>query len=100
MCVFLLERWMTRQFLRAAIVLLLSWSSACAQQTTGNMTGRVVDQLGAAVPGVTVTAKSPQAGVTRAVVSDAERLYRLNALPVGVYDVPAELQGFTTVANQ
>jgi hypothetical protein len=27
-------------------------------------------------------------------------VYRLSALPVGIYDVTAELQGFTTVSKQ
>ena len=91
---------MRRQLMGAALVLLLSCASAFAQQTTGNITGRVLDQQGAAVPGVTVMAKSTQTGFTRSEVSDAEGLYRLNALPVGVYDVTAELQGFTTVSNK
>ena len=91
---------MRRQFLGAAIVLLLSCASAFAQQTAGNITGRVLDQQGAAVPGVTVTAKSAQTGLTRTETTDAEGLYRLTALPVGVYDVTADLQGFTTVANK
>src|SRR5262245_47488183 len=91
---------MRRQLLGAAMVLLLSCASAFAQQTTGNITGRVLDQQGAAVPGVTVTAKSAQTGFTRTETSDAEGLYRLTALPVGQYDVTAELQGFTTIANK
>ena len=69
--------------------------AAFAQQTTGNINGRIFDDQGAAVPGVTVTAKSSQTGFTRSDVSDAEGLYRLTALPVGSYDVTAELQGFT-----
>src|SRR5262245_873743 len=91
---------MRRHFLGAAIVLLLSCASVFAQQTTGNITGRVVDQQGAAVPGATVTAKSSQTGFTRTETSDAEGLYRLNALPVGTYDVTAELQGFQTLARK
>ena len=67
---------------------------AAAQQTTGNIQGRIVDAQKAAVPGVTVTAKSASTGFTRTEVSDAEGIYRLNALPVGTYDVHAELAGF------
>jgi outer membrane receptor protein involved in Fe transport len=70
---------------------------ALAQQTTGNITGRVLDDQGAAVPGATVTATSAETGFVRSDVSDAEGLYRLNALPVGAYSVVAELQGFTRV---
>jgi hypothetical protein len=73
---------------------------AVAQQTTGNITGRIVDGQGAAVPGVTVTAKNPQTGFTRSDVSDGEGTYRLNSLPVGTYDLTAELQGFKGVENK
>ena len=71
-----------------------------AQQTTGNITGRLVDEQGSAVPGVTVTAKNPQTGLTRTETSDAEGIYRLTALPVGIYDLTAELQGFSKVDNK
>ncbi len=91
---------MRRQLLGAMLLSLLTCATALAQQTTGTVTGRVVDQQGAAMPGVTVTAKSPTTGFTRAEVSDAEGLYRLNALPVGKYDVTAELQGFATVSQK
>ncbi len=70
---------------------------AFAQGTTGGVTGRVLDDQGAAVPGVTVTAKNSETGFARTVTSDAEGTYRLSALPVGVYDITAELQGFATV---
>src|SRR5215813_13307143 len=91
---------MRRQFLGAALVLLLSCASAFAQQTTGNVTGRVLDPQGAAIPGATVTAKSTATGFTRSEESDAEGLYRIPSLPVGIYEVTAELQGFTTVTNK
>jgi outer membrane receptor protein involved in Fe transport len=67
---------------------------AHAQQTTGNVSGRIVDAQGAAVPGVTVTATNTQTGFSRSDVSDAEGIYRLTALPVGTYDLAAELTGF------
>ena len=71
-----------------------------AQQTTGNITGRIVDAQGAAVPGVTVTARNPQTGFVRTDVSDGEGIYRLTALPVGSYDVTAELSGFATYSRK
>ena len=67
---------------------------AYAQQTTGNIQGRIIDAQKAAVPGVTVTAKNTETGFTRTDVSDAEGAYRLNSLPVGIYDVHAEIAGF------
>ena len=71
-----------------------------AQQTTGNITGRIVDDQGAAVPGVTVTARNAQTGFTRTDTSDAEGIYRLNAMPVGTYDITAELQGFSRIESK
>jgi carboxypeptidase family protein/TonB-dependent receptor-like protein len=91
---------MRRYLFGAAVAWLLACTSAFAQQTTGNITGRVLDQQGAAVPGATVTAKSPATGFARTDTSDAEGVYRLTALPVGVYDMTAELQGFTTVEKK
>ena len=78
-----------------ASVLMLAAVPALAQQTTGNIEGRIVDAQKAAVPGVTVTAKSPATGLTRSEVTDSEGVYRISALPIGTYDIRAELQGFT-----
>ena len=91
---------MRRHLFGAAVFVLLACASAFAQQTTGGITGRIVDQQGAAVPGATVTAKQLATGFTRTEISDAEGLYRIGALPVGVYEVNAELQGFATVSKK
>src|SRR5687767_748189 len=78
-----------------ALALLCAFAvTANAQQTTGNITGRITDAQGAAVPGVTVTGKNDATGFVRTEVSDAEGIYRLLALPVGTYDIAAELSGF------
>jgi hypothetical protein len=87
----------------AALLLALSAlisTSAFAQQTTGNITGRVLDTQGAAVPGATVTARQPTTGFTRTVTTDEEGVYRLQALNVGVYDIVTELSGFSTVEQK
>ena len=91
---------MRRHFLGAVALLLLSCVSTFAQQTAGNVSGRVLDPQGAAIPGATVTAKSASTGFTRSEVSDAEGVYRIASVPVGAYDVTAELQGFTTVSRK
>jgi hypothetical protein len=51
-------------------VLLASAAPALAQQTTGTITGRLVDGQGAAVPGVTVTGLNTQTGFIRTSVTD------------------------------
>jgi hypothetical protein len=72
----------------------LAGTPAAAQQTTGGIQGRIVDAQKAAVPGVTVTAKNRATGFSRTETTDTEGVYRLNGLPVGTYDVHAELSGF------
>jgi carboxypeptidase family protein len=92
-----------RKLIVAVVVLCslaLAGPSAFAQQTTGTITGRVVDAQGSAIPGVTVTGRHTQTGFTRVDVSDGEGVYRLTAMPVGTYDLRAELQGFTRVENK
>src|SRR4249919_1901707 len=91
---------MSRKLFGAVAILLLTCASVFAQGTNGTISGRVLDQQGSAVPGATVTAKSAATGFTRSEVSDTEGVYRLSALPVGIYDVTAELQGFTTVSKK
>jgi hypothetical protein len=88
---------MTRLLLAAVASVALCAASAAAQQTTGSIIGRVLDDQGAAIPGATVTVTSPSTGFTRVDVSDAEGTYRLRALPVGTFDLRVELAGFTSL---
>ena len=81
-------------------VLLAFGAPARAQQTTGTIAGRLVDAQGAAVPGVTVTGATSRPGFVRTGVTDGEGIYRLTALPVGTYDLTAELQGFTKIESK
>jgi hypothetical protein len=85
--------------LLAAIVGMTATASAQSQATTGEISGRVVDAQGAAMPGVTVTAKSPATGYVRNVVSGAEGLFSLPLMPPDRYDVSFELSGFATVTR-
>ncbi len=71
-----------------------------AQQTTGTVTGRITDAQQAAVPGVTVTATNTATGFSRSDVTTSEGLYRIAALPVGTYDIKAELQGFKATEHK
>ena len=68
---------------------------ASAQETTGTLTGRLVDTQGLAVPGATVTVSGPQG--SKSFVSDAEGRFQASFLTPGSYDVHAELQGFKAV---
>ena len=92
-----------KRIISSMIVLCAIWlaaTPAAAQQTTGSISGRIVDDQGAAVPGATVTGKNAATGFSRTDVSDGEGIFRLNALPVGTYDITTELQGFSKVENK
>jgi outer membrane receptor protein involved in Fe transport len=78
----------------ATLLLAAGAATASAQQTTGTIAGRVLDEQKAAVPGVTVTAKSASTGLTRVEVSDSEGLYRITGLPVGSYALTIDMSGF------
>src|SRR5262245_29856042 len=84
----------------AACAMTLAGSPAAAQQTTGNIQGRIIDAQKAAVPGVTVTAKNTATGYSRSEVTDSEGLYRLASLPLGTYELRAELSGFASYLNK
>ena len=85
-----------KRIIVAASVLMATAGFAAAQQTSGGITGRVLDAQKAAVPGATVTARSASTGITRSEVTDASGVYRISGLPVGTYDVAVELSGFQT----
>lgn len=72
---------------------------ALAQQTTGRIAGRVIDDQDADIAGATVTATSAATGFIRTVTSGENGLYWLAALPVGTYDVAAERPGLAQFAR-
>ena len=69
--------------------------AALGQGAAGSLEGTVVDATGAVMPGVTVTVTHQDTGVTRETVTDAQGLFRALLLPVGLYEVRAELPGFS-----
>ena len=86
--------------LLAASAVILAAVPTYAQQTTGAIAGRVLDPQGMAVPGATIAATNTATGLIRSGVSDTEGLYHLNAMPVGSYEVIAELSGFTRLERK
>ena len=58
------------------------------------MKGTIKDASGGLLPGVTVTVHNTDTGAERVVVTDANGIYRAPLLPLGSYQVTAELAGF------
>ena len=75
-----------------SVTLLLASSTAYAQNA--QVSGVLKDQTGGVLPGVTITAKNVETGLTRTAVTEATGEYRVPALPPGTYAVSAELAGF------
>ena len=63
-------------------------------QTTGSISGRVVDSSGAPIPGVTVEATSQSLQGARTIVTAGDGVYRFPAVPPGSYQIRATLSGF------
>lgn len=85
----------------ALALLIATAAPLAAQVTTGSILVRTVDEQGAIVPGVTVTATSPVlvAGQVSG-TTDSNGALRFPSLPPGIYSVKVELQGFRTVIRE
>jgi carboxypeptidase family protein/TonB-dependent receptor-like protein len=73
---------------------------AFAQASGGGLHGRVADETGGALPGVTVTVTNPDTGFSRTTVTGADGAYTFTVLPVGHYTLVADLAGFAAVTNK
>src|SRR5687768_3022301 len=72
----------------------LTVAHAAAQAGTGTISGTVVDEQGAAIPGANVTVTELATGATRTATSSAEGVFRVAGLSAGRYSVDVNLDGF------
>jgi hypothetical protein len=84
----------------ALVALLAGTSLASAQSPTGEIFGKVADQSGAVLPGVTVTLTAPNLLQPLIAVTSETGSYQFPRLEIGVYTVKFELTGFKTVVNE
>ncbi len=82
----------TRASIVMAVFVLLFTAGAMAQTQTGTLSGRIIDEQGAVLPGVLVTLTGGQGSQTQ--VTDTRGEYRFQGLTPGVYEVSTELTGF------
>src|SRR5690242_16926029 len=85
-----------RTLAMSAMILLLTGGAAMAQLATAELNGRVTDESGAVLPGVTVTVTQTATGLVRSTVTDDTGAYLLSNLPTGPYKLEVSLQGFKT----
>jgi len=92
---------MKRYSLFLALIVCVAFAgSLFAQQDTGEIKGKVVDNEGAPIPGVSITASSPSLQGTRSAISDDQGNFRFPLLPIGQYELLFELPGFKTLRQK
>ena len=86
---------------RAALLLVISAAVAHLQaQITGSIFGQVSDQTGAPLVGAKVRAANTLTNEVRNSVTNELGYYTFPELPVGIYTVTTEQQGFKTVVRE
>src|SRR5689334_9895004 len=89
-------------YLYAALLVFIVSGLGAAQQnvTSGTLSGRIEDEQGAIVSGVTVTATHLETNQQLTTTSDVEGRYRFPYLRTGAYDLKVEAQGFESLSKQ
>ena len=67
---------------------------AARAQSSGAILGTITDAQGLALPGVELTLRNSESGLTRSTISESNGSYQFSGLPPGLYDVKAMLDGF------
>ncbi len=92
---------LSRRVFRALLLpALLAIGAPVHAQQTGAIIGKVVDNSGGVLPGVTVEASSPVLPTPRVTTTGADGEFRLPALAPGNYTVTFTLSGMQTVTIQ
>src|SRR5215472_8308352 len=83
-------------FLQTGTLVSAVWMASylAAQSTTQSIEGLVTDTSGAVVANAKVTITNAATGVTTTTVSNSTGNYTFSLVPVGNYDVKAEVSGF------
>src|SRR5713101_5499295 len=89
-----------RAIVLAFVALFAVSALATAQQQTGEIFGKVTDQSGGVLPGVTVTLTAPILLQPLTATTSETGTYQFPRLEISTYTVKFELTGFKTVINQ
>ena len=92
---------MVRRIAAALAVAVFAYAGiATAQQQTGEIFGKVTDNTGAILPGVTVTLTGEALIQPQTALSSTTGSYQFPRIPIGTYTVKFELPGFKTVVRE
>src|SRR5215510_10081304 len=76
------------------VLIALGTCLSVAQTAASTISGTVKDTSGALVPGVSITIKHTESGLTRTIVSGERGGYNVSLLPVGAYEITTTMPGF------
>jgi hypothetical protein len=79
------------------VTLLAAPAALYAQQGTSDISGKVTDEQGAVLPGVSIVVTNEATGVFRETTSSGEGTYFVSQLVPGRYKIVARLTGFRTL---
>ena len=82
------------------IFLGLALVPAILGQTSGTVSGHVIDPMSASIPGADVILKNLETGTERATVTTQAGDYTFTAVPVGVYTISATHAGFKSALSE
>ena len=93
---------MSHRMLRCLLCLVLTLATvpAWAQRTTGEIIGKVTDEQGGVLPGVTVTLRGAGVPGAPTAVTSEGGVYRFPVLPPGTYNLEYAISGFATVRRE
>ena len=83
----------------STILILSTAIIAFGQSSNATMSGSIVDQKGAVIPGATVTVKNVDTGFTRTMVTESDGKFRFPEIPIGAYEITVEAKGFAKLVR-
>jgi hypothetical protein len=85
---------MLRPITSALVGVLLFAAPLFAQQGTADLRGRVSDQQGAVLPGVSIVVRHQESGLFRETITGPDGTFLMSGMTPGMYEVTAELANF------
>src|SRR5258708_4010434 len=87
-------RWQCLSILLVLMVLSFWSQPAPAQDVTGRVIGVVTDPSGSVIPRAKITVTNTDTRISQETLSGSDGSYQVLLLPIGMYSVTAEAQGF------
>ena len=95
-----MSKYAFRRGIAAALLLLMAFVMAGAQESRGSLTGTVTDPNGAALPGATVEIRNVETNVANTANTNDEGAYSFPLLNPGRYTLTVTVQGFANATRE